>query len=104
MAASNHTAKARGSKPAKDPIIDSLHYPLVISFGASRAAGYETALLHARLVNEYSEYGDGNALRHYCCITKTREEFRQGRCHHRLLANRQVSLGVRQRKSGSVFD
>ncbi len=75
MAATNHTPKARGSKPAKDPIIDSLHYPLVISFGASRAAGYETALMHARLVKEYSEYGEGNTVRHYCRIAKTREEF-----------------------------
>ena len=80
MAATNHaTAKSAKVKRIRrttiDPISDSLRYPLVICFGKSTSAGYPTALLHARLLKDYTEHNDAGTLTHYCRINSQREEF-----------------------------
>ncbi len=78
MAATNHapakSAKAKRTKRTIDPISDSLRYPLVICFGKSTSAGYPTAVLHARLLKDYTEQTDAGTL-HYCRISSKREEF-----------------------------
>ena len=76
MAAPNHApAKTKQIRRTTiDPINDSLRFALVLCFGPSTAAGYPTAVLHARRLKNYTEHRDAGTLTHYCCICATRAE------------------------------